>query len=282
MDEMPDSRSGPWHSSALCDSYNTTHTIRQYHNQAAVCHTSLKCQVNPPCLSSFQRYTVLSIPAYTLMGVYGTMATVAVGDLLQVKVYCRLRDQEGINSLHFRVQAIAGTATTTNIIGLKIDNELRAAYPDVLADDASYQGVGIRRISPLPITSEEFCTLGAVSGNAGTLELPLQVSGVITFKTGLAGPSKRGRAYIPFPSTTDVDTDGSPKQTYADRLTAIWSSLIGGYVAGSGGNTATVQLIIYHRIDGTWTNVNSGGGGNKKWGTQRRRGDYGKPNVSPF
>lgn len=212
------------------------------------------------------------------------MPVVAVNDLLEVKFFNVFLGQLAINIRHWKVTAITGTSRTTQQIVEELSAFMAPYYKTLMHDEALYYGAGIKRLLPQPASATEFSAAGAGAGVAGPSPTPSQVSGVVTLLTDFSGRSNRGRAYAPFPAEEDtVANTGRPTLQYFNALSTLGAGLRSTLVSpvGGGANSATYSPVIYHRLTGGTTPI-TGHRANAKWGTQRRRGDYGALNQLPF
>jgi hypothetical protein len=136
-------------------------------------------------------------------------------------------------------------------------------------------------ILPTLLTPVGNTTGNGFGDNAGDA-LPRQTSGIISLVTALGGRKNRGRVYVPFPSETDNAIAGHPTAGYVTALGDLAAILTGPYIGvGAGGNTNDLQPVILHRVDGSVTPI-TGHFERSFWATQRRRGDFGRPNTGPF
>ncbi len=105
-----------------------------------------------------------------------------------------------------------------------------------------------------------------------------QLCGMISWRTLFAGPANRGRTFFPFPCTDEDSVGGVPTIAYETILNNIATALAGPIAFGAGGMAV---LGVYHRVSRTtspiddWTIQ-------RKFATQKRRGSYGRANVSPI
>jgi len=208
------------------------------------------------------------------------MANLAIGDIWEAKVYCQAGDQTALNVYHYRVGESTGLPVGDNVFAAKFESEVAAAYLELLSENAAFIAVGVRRIHPQPPTTDAFSKILGDTGSVLGDVLPRQVSGMITKQTGFGGRSFRGRAYIPFPGSSDSDINGKPSAAYVGRLNALTTKLELPFTVGTAPNTCIVYPVLYHRLDGSWTYI-SNMIGRPRWGTQRRRGDYGAVNLPP-
>lgn len=210
------------------------------------------------------------------------MATIAVGDTLAIKLGSYCSGQAGINVLHYDCTSIMGTSSDLQDAADDFDGFVEAAMKDLLATNATWYGVQVQRIRPGNPSTAFVDSSNVGPGQPINLEaLPTQTSGVITWQSDFAGRSNRGRSFIPFPGRNDHDLiTERPKDSYVTRLNALATILFSPITVGDAVNNATLNLRIYDRVTGGRVAV-TGFRSNQKWGTQRRRGNYGAANVYP-
>lgn len=209
-------------------------------------------------------------------------ATLGLGDVIELKLFCTLKDQLSVNVLHYRVSATAGAiAITDALAAAALDTKFAVRMKDLITSDAAYAGLTVQRIRPLAAPPVQNIT-GAGAGNGGAPSLPRQVAGLIKKGTTLAGRKERGRIYLPFPG--EPQSDGNPPvptagyqaalQTFADHMDDLVS-------VASGADSITLQPVLYHRATHTTSDVVFTVT-RARWATQRRRGDFGQANKNPF
>lgn len=203
-----------------------------------------------------------------------------LADVIEARIVCRLGEQISINVRHWRISEILVPEPSLQAIADRLHADFLPKYQAVLSSLAEFRGVIARKIRPLP-PSADFIGSGAAGfGLVAGAPMPKQISGVISLKTTLAGPAGRGRAYIPFPSTGSHETDTTPDPTYIANLNVIAAEMAGNILVTEGAGTLNLRGVVFHRLAGTSTDVNDAVSRNR-WGTQRRRGDFGQPNISP-
>jgi hypothetical protein len=208
-------------------------------------------------------------------------ATVAVGDIMSVKVFCYVNNQVSVNVHWFICTAVAGTSATYDQVATTMDLLFGPNYRGVIANVAQYVTTHVQRTFPLPVTVASESSVNAGVGTNGPSVMPTQVCGMITIRTAFAGRAYRGRRYIPFPSTAADTGTGAPTVGYQTSLTTIGTGLSTPIPVGAGGNTCTLQGVLVHKkVPGTTTPIVSAVAV-AKFGTQKRRGAYGQPNVLP-
>jgi hypothetical protein len=119
-------------------------------------------------------------------------------------------------------------------------------------------------------------------------QIPNQVSGLVTKLTGSAGRKNRGRMYIPFPSVADQDAvSQQPTANYVTDIAAIATGIgvnAPFTFACGAGNTVTLAMLVYNFKASPPATVIATNAfiARPRWATQKRRGDYGKPNAFPW
>lgn len=122
--------------------------------------------------------------------------------------------------------------------------------------------------------------VGFAGGLAGDV-LPTQTAGLITKRTAVPGRRGRGRAYIPFPTESYNDANGLPTNAYMTPAGALAFSISQSVLVGTLIDGNYLDPVILHRDTGGTSDILATLA-RQKWATQRRRGSYGRPNVSPF
>lgn len=205
----------------------------------------------------------------------------AVNDIYRVTVGTYWGLQVGLNVTHWRVAIITGNQPGDALIAGAFDNKFANPYKGLLHSGATYYGVRIQRIQPgvpgLPAVSANFSG-GGLAGAAG---LPPGTSGVITFRTPLAGRSWRGRIYVPFPSEADNgDVTGRPVAGYVTNLAALGLLYRTPTTQTVGGDSVTLEMGVFSRKVPAFTVVTQHVA-RDRWATQRRRSDFGRVNAVP-
>jgi hypothetical protein len=209
-------------------------------------------------------------------------------DIYEVRFISYLFGQVGENVRYYRQQDTLGTGPTQTQIAQAIDATVATALKGCMVDDAAYKGSLCARIWPTPRVIANITTTAAGAGSVIGDPLPLQLCGVITLRTLNAGRRWRGRVFVPFPPDTFSGTDGTPFGAYITALTALGTALLTTVAAGAGGNTANMKPVLARPKYTNHVLTNPDATDlfdyvvRDKWGTQRRRGNYGQPNPSPI
>ncbi len=178
---------------------------------------------------------------------------------------------------------LAGSAVTDTIANIAFDNTFAPLYIALLNNNANYRGSTLARVTgTLPLESPVSTIANAAIGTAGATALPKQAAGLLSLYTGFRGKHYRGRVYLPFPSSTDDTGDGSPTAGYVTRLGNLGTALLSVVTATSGASSAQFNAVTYTKNvlfpPQAYTSFAARGA----FATQKRRGDYGRINVSPI
>lgn len=205
-------------------------------------------------------------------------ASLTVGDLLKCQVWTADLEQAAVNTVYYRVLTITGTPDTDDV-AVDFNTAMKAVYPVLLSDTAGYLGVQVTDITALPLQSPSNFS-DPVVGTGGTIGAPRQSAPLLRFVTGFAGPKGRGRLYIPFMPAAGLATAGFASTAYLADMVLMMNALSGFTSFSVGGNSGTLEQVLFHRITKTGTKIITWSTTNKI-ATQKRRGSFGRANVSP-
>jgi hypothetical protein len=207
--------------------------------------------------------------------------TLQVGDILRVTTACAMTNQVGFNNFTYRVSTIVGASATDQDVANTLDGVVSGLYKLVLGNNASYYGLKVQKFHPTPVTLPAVSATNTGIGLMASECLPGQVAGVYTGRTALAGPRYRCRFYAPFPGRTANDvTTNVPNATYKTALKDVADYMYAPRTVSSGLNSALLVPVIWHRATATTTDIIARQASGK-WATQKRRGNWGKPNLYP-
>lgn len=203
------------------------------------------------------------------------------GDILEHRVWCSDGVQAAVNVRHYEVSSVVGGAVTDQDVATYMDGQLSPLYGALINNHATYNGVQLTKIFPNPPAVPVSSTVGSGVGVGGADALPLQVAGLLSLKTGFSGRAYRGRLYIPFPSQSGCNTQGGQGIGYQTAAVNLALAYTAAPTITVGASSLKISPVIWHRSTATRTLVTSVGA-SPRWATQRRRGDYGRPNSSPI
>lgn len=212
------------------------------------------------------------------------MAVIVTGDSLRIRFFCTQADQLSVNILHFLVGAQTGGPVDGGQLISAISQAWSGVYTNLLSLQGTYYGASMQRLTAGTWNPIADSRSGTAGGTAGVNALPKQTSGLISWRTPLAGRRNRGRVYLPFPAEDDNSITGRPTAPYDTKATQYGNTYLGGFAYATVGpppSTTFLDPVIYHRDSGGFTPV-SGFTVRAGWATQRRRGTFGRPNAVPF
>lgn len=205
----------------------------------------------------------------------------AVNDIVQIRFFCQDDEQGSVNVRHYKISAQTGLGATLLDIASHFSGVFGPLYKPLVNNNSSYRGTGARIIFPLPATGEVLDNTAAGVGTGGANALPRQTCGLLTLRTIFAGPKNRGRLYIPFPSTAFNDANGLPTAGYLVAADALGTALGQNQLCGVIPDTSTLIPVLFNRVTHA-SQVYSSIISRPRWATQRRRGSFGRPNLSPI
>jgi len=204
----------------------------------------------------------------------------AVDDLIEITVLTRCGAQNGLMVFHHKILGNSGTGTTFQQCAAAWDAAVATHMKDTINIAATYLGMSVQRILPAPKSDKFFGTLNAGVGNREDDLLVTQAAGVVSVRTNLAGRSKRGRKYFPFPSETDNDPNGHPTSDYKSRIGLACTDFFTNLVWGTAPNTTESYPVVYSRRTGL-TQQATRLFVRREWGTQRRRSQINRGDLPP-
>jgi hypothetical protein len=210
------------------------------------------------------------------------MATpLATGNIMTVRVWYRDNEQAAVNTFHYLIQN--GTpGPTDEDMGNQIDTFLKPLMPLILYNGAEYRGVEISFANVKPLPMPILIHTATVMGTGGAVGIPRNASCVGSWVTDFTGPRYRGRTYWPFASTSHVQADGDPTPAYTGHLVDVMTALLDYAVVTGGAGSMACSLVVLSRVGGLTTKFIKTFKGLAKFGTMKKRGSFGKANVSPL
>lgn len=182
--------------------------------------------------------------------------------------------------IHYRV-ASAGAGDSRPAVLSYVNSGYDPYLKPYLPTTTSYYGSKISTIKALAAWSPLVVYVNVAGTNADPT-LPTQDRGLVSWKTAYSGRAYRGRTYLPTPSTDSLTTTGKVATTTQTAWTAWAAYMISPIVSGG----TTWIPGVYHRkptadISSTFDQFTSAIVSDL-FATQRRGGQYGRPNQLPF
>jgi len=171
---------------------------------------------------------------------------------------------------------------TVEQLGNALDMEFADLYKSLLNNTAEYRGVLVQRVTGIPpYEVPVVANFDPGPGIAGPIAMAKQTAGLISLYAAFSGRRYQGRQYVPFPSTSDDVGAGRPSISYVLRLAVLADRFSKKFSVVIGVDTAEFLPVLFHR-DTLTSDVITTFRARAAWASQRRRGDYGRTNISPI
>jgi hypothetical protein len=207
--------------------------------------------------------------------------TLKKGDVLKTTFVVQNVEQVAMPAVHYQIGTL-GTNPGTDLDFVRAIDLVAAPFFIQLCNSSStYLGTMAQRVDPLPIYARVESLASQAPCTGGGQELPRQTAALISWHTNDAYPSGRGRLYTPFPPVTANGPSGTILPAYQGTVQGLATALLQFTAFGTGAGSTQCSLVLYGYELQTvkpivdWTVQG-------KWATQRRRGGFGRANVSPF
>lgn len=208
---------------------------------------------------------------------------IPIGGIVRVVTYCQIAGQVSTNTHKWQLTTLtSGTTFNSNQFTLDYDVAMAGLYTNLMANGALYYGTQVYLMNPIgPPPRPDSNNANQANGTAGANILPTQSCGLITLRSTTLGKIGAGRTYVPFPSTTDNEANGSPTVGYVTRLLDLGDFLVTNLPIVQGGITGTFRPCLYRGGVDVPRFVEERVA-RDAWATQRRRGAFGRLNAAPF
>lgn len=216
-------------------------------------------------------------------------APIAVDDIFRVRSVCYTPDQISINVMYGKITAISGVVPTRAQLADEIDTRLQAAYKALMPEQARYRGIGVQQVT-VPTPLEYTAVTNDGQGTAPGELLPTQVSGVISLYTDSGTKHGRGRVYPGLLSNQWAGDAGKMAVAGLDVLQALGDLLLGSITVTVAVPVGTATMTWVHRAVFVFPpapplaiyEAITVAKARQRFGTQRRRGQFGQTNALPF
>jgi len=208
-----------------------------------------------------------------------------IDDIYEARVVCADQSfsQYAINVFHYSCVDKSGNDTLDTDFADDFSDHIHAQYKAVLNIGATFYGVDVRRVHPLPTTLPAVSTHDQAVGTVAGDQLPSQIAGLIKLQTGFAGPGGRGRKYIPFPGEGDNAASGLQTAAANLRYAALAARFpmdITSINVGVDGQVV-MRPVLINRETGNIRRVIDATP-RMAWATQMRRGRLRRGDAAPF
>jgi hypothetical protein len=205
--------------------------------------------------------------------------TVADGDYVKIVARCYALGQVSLNVYWYSVGSSAGPVSYKTLLPAWIALAF-PVYTPCMHTSALFVDATLQVVAPNNhITPTLFAAAIMAPGTALGNPQPQQVAGLITRRVNLPKNNNRGRVYIPFPSTAGTSTVERPSAAYIALLTTLQQALLPTTAPANVGGQQWSPVL--YKLGAVAGNALISALPSNKWATQKRRGDYGIPNVIP-
>lgn len=207
----------------------------------------------------------------------------ALGDILRIRATASVNGQTAIWGCDERVSSVVGASVSIQQAADAVAAIFDAEIPATVADPVLVGSPIVELVSPLTgvVLQSALGNTAGPAGSGGANLVPMQAAAIVQKKTGLAGPRMRGRMYWPFLPAGAITSGGRLSAAFQLVLAAAVGNMFAAQTFTVGAASASVAPIVLHRYIApaipTYQDITSFAF-TYKIGTQRRRGDYGKPN----
>jgi hypothetical protein len=173
----------------------------------------------------------------------------------------------------YAVQAYTGSGAPEDAVALALAGQIEAEYLAILSTTCVFTGVSVQNCDPTGIPRGDAVTYEYPAPQLGLSvgdQMPGYVAGLISFQSGAAGRSKRGRFYAWPMGETDNDITGVPTPAYLVKLNALAQKLRQGLTVGLNPDTTGLVPVLYSRKLRSYTGIASAVA-RPEWATLRRR-----------
>jgi hypothetical protein len=202
----------------------------------------------------------------------------SAGNIARVKLSSWMDGQLGLMVLNFKCIVATGPGITDVDLAPVLAGNLAGPLKALLSGNAEYLGLSVRNMAAVPAIQSTVSVTGAGAGSAGTAPLPPQTAAILSWKTGLIGRRNKGRNYVPFPDEADNPASHIPGPGYITRANTLIAAILATQTVTVTGTTVSLVLCITDKVGLLGTNVTRGQL-QPGWGTQKRRGDFGRFNF---
>lgn len=204
---------------------------------------------------------------------------------LRVSLVAYKGNQAAICSFHYGANVgLARDINSADLLGVAALAEaaLGASFKACLSADAAYLGLRLRYEGPIASGDMEVkYDAGADQGGwPDPGSLPSQLAGVIGKQAAESGRHGRGRVYIPFPGETAQQASGLISSDYANALDTMADAMKDNLTYTWGGVSTVLRPAIFSPVRASNPYFIVTTAYRFGFGTQRRRGFFGRPNVN--
>jgi hypothetical protein len=171
-------------------------------------------------------------------------------DVLRLSHRTRMLNNDIINVFHFKELSLLAVGNNSQTLATDFRDNIGPVWRPYCTPDISFQDVTVQRIIPFgdaPVTvAYATNTLGNMAGSTLGTSAPAALVFTITWYTGQAGRSKRGRTYLSGQSINFIGT-GVLNASGTTILTNLRDAIFNRYVTNAVGGTVNWRLGVWSR-----------------------------------
>jgi len=205
------------------------------------------------------------------------------GDIMRVTMAWEYPNGQFLENVFHYMCGSAGTGDSRMALCNNINSGYATHLAPVTSSVVKYYGSRCSVIKAALPFNPVF-TISNSPGNSPDPPAPSQVRMLTTWLTDFSGPAYRGRTYHHTPPTTAISANGEPTAAAITQYANFGTFMLTPVV--SGGSTWSIGVLHYEKRTTVsqpigFTQIKTKITGTR-WATQRRGGDYGKPNLPPW
>lgn len=220
---------------------------------------------------------------------------VAVGRVFKIRIYAWNPNttQVSINTIYQKITTIVGAAPTVGSWASLFDAAIAPFAKSVMPTNVDYVGTDYQDISSTPYPTPHGVTTNAGAGTYADANVNAnQVSGLISLRTGLAGPHYRGRIYLGFTPASSQNAAGQMVAAY-EVVGNLYAQFLQNAITVGVAPAVTSETVVRSQLPilpipplppffNTDYNTVVRAFCPRKFATQRRRGQFGRINPRPL
>jgi hypothetical protein len=168
--------------------------------------------------------------------------------VVKVAMVYRADTRHFVNTFH--VADVAGwDLAKMTLLAEQFVDWWRDTFNQASSNQINLEQVQVRLLNPANPLAVDYTTGLPITGGRSSVHEPYNVTVTISWRTGLAGRKYRGRIYVPGLTEDTTNTDDTIASFEVATLAASASDLMLRMA------TLSADLVIFHKIDNTYTAV---------------------------
>lgn len=210
-------------------------------------------------------------------------------DVVEMRVWTSDAEQAAVNTHYLLVNSTTGGDVLDTDFANQQSTLLAPILKAMLPSVATYDGVQAKVLRSSAKFAAASSVIGAGPGTNGGVGMARQAAGLLSWTTRFSGPGARGRTFWPFPSASSNAGDGEPISDYINSLLTYGAAWLTTTLMINGIASAGVTFVLFHRATKAPHPVTPQSTlpitsyiARGHWATMKKRGSYGRGNLSPL